>query len=241
VAQLAGVGVTWYTWLEQGRDIHVSEQVLDAISRALLLDPQERDHLFTLGGAPSVAAATECQALSPSVLKLLEQVSPFPAAVQNGRYDLLAYNRAYAGLIGDLDALAVAERNTLWLLFTCPAMRSKIVEWDAAAGRCVAQFRSLYAEHMGEPAWKCLPRRLSEESEEFARIWARHEVGSVETVTKRFLHPQLGLLSFLYTPLWFRPHGGNRLFVYTPADDTTGARLGQLESMTPEPLAVRPR
>jgi len=241
VAQLAGVGVTWYTWLEQARDIRVSEQVLEAIARALQLDRQERDHLFTLAGAPSVAASTECLTLTPATLRVLEQVSPFPAMVLNGRYDILAYNRAYAGLLGDLDALRVGERNNLWLLFTDEAMRTLFVDWEHDAARCVAQFRAAFAEHMAEPAWKCLAKRLAEESPEFATIWARHDVAALASATKRFLHPQLGVLRFESVPLLFRQHGEHRLVVHTPADDATAALVPQLLTVTPRPLEVRPR
>ena len=238
VAQLAGVGVTWYTWLEQSRDIRVSEQVIDAIARALLLDRQERSHLFTLAGAPSAAASVESQAIPPTTLAMLDQLCPFPAAVVNGRYDILAFNRAYAGLMGDLGALPVPERNTLWLLFSSVAMRNLIVDWEAGARRCVATYRTLFAEHMAEPAWKCLPKRLAEESAEFSAIWARHDVGVTEISTKRFRHPELGLLSFEASPLWFRPHGENRLIVYTPSDAATAERVGQLATVTPHALDV---
>src|SRR6266699_3579571 len=73
VAQLAGVGVTWYTWLEQGRDINASPQVLDAIARTLLFDPHERTHLFTLAGAPDTTIAGECKTLSATTQLLLDQ------------------------------------------------------------------------------------------------------------------------------------------------------------------------
>jgi hypothetical protein len=135
----------------------------------------------------------------------------------------------------------VGERNTLWLLFTCPAMRTVIADWEAGAIRCVAQFRAAFAEHMAEPAWKCLPKRLAEESPDFAAIWARHDVAAMETVTKRYLHPKLGLLSFEYAPMLFRPHGEGRLIIYTPADEQTAAALTQLATVVPEALEVPPR
>src|SRR6201999_1820120 len=83
LAQLAGVGVTWYTWLEQGRDINVSTQVIEAVCRALLLDPSERAHVMTLAGVDDHPIVTECRSLSPSVQIMLDQLSPFPAAVSN--------------------------------------------------------------------------------------------------------------------------------------------------------------
>jgi transcriptional regulator with XRE-family HTH domain len=148
VAQLAGVGVTWYTWLEQARDIRVSENVLDALTRALLLDSHERAHLFNLAGAPSAAAAIESDTLDPAVVLLLERIGSYPAAVLNARYDILAYNPAYAALIGDLAALPFDQRNMLWLMFTSARTRALLVEWEHATRRCVAQFRAAHADHI---------------------------------------------------------------------------------------------
>jgi transcriptional regulator with XRE-family HTH domain len=105
VAQLAGVGVTWYTWLEQGSDIHASEQVLDAVARTLMLDPHEKSHLFTLAGAQEPTIEQECQALSPAVQVLLDRLEPYPACVQNARFDVLAFNRCYGQMIGDIEGM----------------------------------------------------------------------------------------------------------------------------------------
>ena len=139
VALLAGVGVTWYTWLEQARDIHVSEQVLGAIARSLLLDSHERSHLFTLAGAPLPAEDVDAQAVTPEIRAILDKLDPFPSFVSNGRYDLLAYNRAYRVLVGDLDALPVEERNSLWLMFAKETTSRCFVDRDDSRARMVAQ------------------------------------------------------------------------------------------------------
>src|SRR5215471_6096472 len=86
VAQLSGVGVTWYTWLEQGRDITVSDQVLAAIARSLMLEAYERSHLFALAGSAATQSITrDCQTVSPAMHAMLAQLDPFPAVVQNAR------------------------------------------------------------------------------------------------------------------------------------------------------------
>ena len=95
VAQLAGVGVTWYTWLEQGRDINVSDQVLEAVARTLMFDNHERAHVMTLAGLGEFETARECQGLPPTMQLLLDQLDPYPATVLNARHDVLAFNRAY--------------------------------------------------------------------------------------------------------------------------------------------------
>ena len=237
VAQLAGVGVTWYTWLEQGRDIRASEQVLQAIARTLLLDPHERSHLFTLAGSPvAVEIESECQAVPSGAHDILAKLHPFPATVTNGRYDLLAYNDAYRALVGDLDALPFDQRNSLWLLFTSPRMRTCLVDRDDAKRRMVAQYRAAMAEHVGEPAWKCLVQRLQDISSEFAELWLRHDVAGPENLTKRFLHPELGLLRFSYTNLWLSQRMGMRLVSYTPADEATAEAVQRLGDQRPHSL-----
>src|SRR6478735_1345732 len=115
VAQLSAVGVTWYTWLEQARDIQVSPQVLDALARALLLDRSERSHLFSLAAAIDPAPGTECPSITPALREMLWQLDPIPACVQNSRYDILAYNRTYGRLLFDLDAVAPENRNCMLL------------------------------------------------------------------------------------------------------------------------------
>jgi transcriptional regulator with XRE-family HTH domain len=228
VATLAGVGVTWYTWLEQGRDIHASPQVLDAIARTLLLDPHERTHLYTLADAQDANPARECQSLPPTIQPLLEHLEPYPACVRNARYDVLAYNSTYRHLIEDLDQLPFEDRNMMWLLFTNPAWRAALIDWDDSTRRMVAEFRAAMAEHVGEPAWKCIVNRLTKASSEFADLWERHDIAAPENRTKRFLHPDVGLLRLDYTNLWLGQRLGTRMITYTPADEQTRARLERL-------------
>src|SRR5215831_881987 len=130
VATLAGVGVTWYTWLEQGRDINASPQVLDAVARTLLLDPHERDHLFRLADTPDGNGQAECKSLPPTAQLLLDQLEPYPACIRNARYDILAYNQAYEQLMGPLADVPFEERNSLWRVFTSDRCRGCILDWE---------------------------------------------------------------------------------------------------------------
>ena len=228
VATLAGVGVTWYTWLEQGRDINASPQVLDAVARTLMLDPHERDHLFRLADAPDGNAQPECKALPPTAQMLLDQLEPFPAVVRNARYDVLAFNQAFDTLIGPFGDLPFEERNSLWRMFTVPHCRERTLDWEEGTRRMVAEYRSAMAEHVAEPAWKCLVSRLTKASPEFAELWERHEVAGPENLTKRYLHPEVGLLKLNYTHLWLGQRLGTRMTTYTPADEQTADRLRAL-------------
>lgn len=228
VAQLAGVGVTWYTWLEQGRDIRASAQVLDSIARTLGFDAQERSHLFTLAGTADASASTRCARLSPAVELVLEQLEPYPALAVNARFDILAYNRVWESTFPFIASLPREDQNCLWLLFTAPEWRRALADWDETAARMVAQYRAAMAEHVAEPAWKALIARLHRASPEFAEVWARHDVRGPENAIKRVRHPLVGMLRMEYTYLWLDPGLGTRIVAYTPADARTAAKLDEL-------------
>ncbi|KOU40218.1 helix-turn-helix domain-containing protein [Streptomyces sp. WM6378] len=231
VAQLSAVGVTWYTWLEQARDIQVSPQVLDALARALLLDPSERSHLFSLAGALDPAPNAACPNVTPALRAMLDQMGPIPACIQNSRYDILAYNSTYGRLLCDLDALAPEERNCLWLAFTNPDWRASVVDVAEMNRVMAAKFRASMAEHLAEPAWKALLARLTGASQEFREVWARHEVVNQGGKTKYLRNAHVGLLSVEHTNLWLGPSAGPRVVMYVPTDDETRGRLERLQEL----------
>jgi transcriptional regulator with XRE-family HTH domain len=225
VAQLAGVGVTWYTWLEQGRDINVSAQVVDAIARTLRLDRHEWSHLSTLAGIAVSPTLEQCAAMTPSMRDVLHQMEPYPAAVINDRFDLLAYNDAYVEVMIDLDSMPVEERNILWLVFTSDEWSACIGDLGEQRARLVASFRGAMASHLGEPGWQDLLTRLLARSQEFARLWERHEVAPPGQRTKLISSPKLGVLRLQSTSLWVSQQGAVRMVVYTPMDEETRVAL----------------
>ncbi len=227
VAHLSSVGVTWYTWLEQARDIQVSPQVLDALARALLLDSTERAHLFALAGSADPAPGGPCPTVTPELRELLTQLEPLPACVQNSRYDILAYNRTYGRLLRDMDALDREDRNCVLLTFTDPAWRASVVNLDETMHTMAAKLRASMAEHLAEPAWKALLARL-QAIPEFAEIWERHEVLGQGLRTKRFRNPDVGELRLTVTNLWLGPSAGPRLMTFAPADEESRAGLDRL-------------
>ena len=238
VAQLAAVGVTWYTWLEQSRDIQVSAQVLDAIARALLLGPNERSHLFSLAETQDPAPITMCPTITPALETIMKGLEPLPAAAYNSRCDVLAYNRTYRHLITDLEAVPSEDRNLMWLAFTDPTWKRVLLDYEGATSAMVARFRGAMAEHVAEASWKSLVKRLRLASPEFEEKWQRHEVGLSSHGEKRFLNPHVGLLHFEFTNLWLGPKVSTRLVTYTPADDETRERIERLHAYA---LAVEER
>ncbi|WP_326723225.1 helix-turn-helix transcriptional regulator [Streptomyces sp. NBC_00243] len=234
VAQLAAVGVTWYTWLEQARDIQVSVQVLDALARALMLDPSERVHLFQLAGAVDPTPASRCPTITPALLRMLEQLEPLPACIQNSRYDILAYNRTYARLLCDLDEVPAEDRNCMVLITTNEQWRSSIVLLDETMRLMAAKFRASMAGHLADPAWKMLLKRLRAESEEFCEVWERHEVLGARTKRKEFRNADVGRITVDHTDLWLNPEFGSRMVTYAPADEESRQRLEKLHAIAVE-------
>jgi hypothetical protein len=114
-----------------------------------------------------------------------------------------------------------------------------VVDWEHATRRMVAQFRASHAEHVSEPAWRSLVKRLQDASPEFSARWEEHHVAAPANVVKQFRHPELGLLRFTATHLWLSQRLGKRMLVYTPADDATESTYARLAQMSPAPLTTR--
>jgi transcriptional regulator with XRE-family HTH domain len=239
VAQLAGVGVTWYTWLEQGRPIRASVQVLDAVARTLRLDPVERQHLFRLAEIPDPApAGAASQLLSPEIRAILDQLVPMPANVVTERFDILAWNAAYATLFPPpADAVPSntvsantgrSERNSLLYCFTQPACCSAIENHADQRAAMVAQLRAAYGRHVGDPAWTGFIRRMEAASPEFAAMWATQDVAQPASHAKVFRHPLFPRLAMTSTSLAVQAAPGARLVVYAPSDDATRRAMEQL-------------
>jgi transcriptional regulator with XRE-family HTH domain len=222
VAQLSGVGVTWYTWLEQGRPINASTQVLDAVARTLKLDQPEREHLYRLAEVPEAAPPPEAdEPVAAEIQAILDGLTTLPASVVNERFDLLAWNAAFAALFPTVVGVPRADRNTLWLCFTHAACCHPYVNRDDQLGRMVAQLRGAYGRHVGEPAWTGFVRRLQAASPEFGRMWAEQEVASPASYLKIFRHPAHKRLSMTTNSLAVLAAPGTRMVVYTPTDDVT--------------------
>ncbi len=172
VARLAEVGVSWYTWLEQGRDIHASEPLLERLARALCLTPTERAHLFELAhGRPAARPVITPTAVS-DVLKRVLDAYPFPALASTRRWDVLAWNQPAALLYGDFGKRPVEFRNGLWSMFMDPDKRTQMPAWERAARVAVARFRLDAARAADRSEFDTLAAQLARVSPEFARLWS---------------------------------------------------------------------
>ena len=236
VALLAGVGTTWYTWLEQGRDVRASLDVLEALARALNLSPVERTHLMLLArGEEPPPCKYSAERVSASLKRLIENLGVNPAYVIGRRWDYLAWNDAARMILGDVDSIPRGERNHVWQYFMNPARREMLTDWERGSRLLVARFRADHARHLGDPAFEQLVAALRQSSPEFCREWKRHEVARSTPSRKEIRHPIAGMLVFehaVFSPL---DVPDQRLVLYTPLpEQDTPAKLAALL----EPSAV---
>ncbi|MER6170827.1 helix-turn-helix transcriptional regulator [Streptosporangium sp. NPDC001681] len=232
VAVLAGVGVTWYTWLEQGRPINVSMQVLRAVGRALHLDEAETQHLQRLAGVrtPPTDPVVCDPALLTAFQPVLDKLDPYPACLQTPLFDVVAYNRAYQYLFTDMDLIPSGERNCAMQFFTDPDWRSRYVDDDIVATRMVARMRAAASAGTAGADTSSVVARLLEQSDEFAQLWSRHDVLLQHYEVKRLESPLVGLLqlNFVSTDV---TETGHRLMVMTPDDEESSRRLEELSAL----------
>ncbi|NKQ28275.1 helix-turn-helix transcriptional regulator [Streptomyces galbus] len=231
VAQLSGVGVTWYTWLEQGRPINASAQVLDAVARTLRLDAPEREHLYHLAEVPyTPVPGPPAQSVGPEVQGVIDALVPRPAVVYNARYDILAANQVYRDLFLDGGDLGT-PRNALWTLFTVPEERCPLMFRETELPMMVATLRAAYGLHAGEPSWEEFISRLSAASPEFARLWRAGDVAKRDRRVKVFRHAAVGELRMTSLSLSVDGMPECRIVVYTPDDEETERRTDLLRPL----------
>lgn len=219
VAALAGVGLAWYTWFEQGRNISVSATFLENLARVLKLDPAERRHLYLLAHQrlPAEPGRTVCT-VPPQVRRLMDDLPARPAYILNLRWDVVVWNAA-ADHVFDFSAQAPGRRNLLWMLFVAPAMRQVFVDWQAQAPAMLSTFRRDFASAAGVPDIAELVDELENVSPDFKAWWREHDVHGA-CMGQRKLHVEsLGDLAFEHATLSVDESRHLRLVVYAPAPD----------------------
>ena len=229
VAQLAGVGLTWYTWLEQGRDIRVSPLVLSSVSRVLQLEPTERAHLFQLAGHEPPARCSD-EVVRPAHRRVLETWDPYPALITGRRWDVLAWNVGAETVFGDYRQYPEDQRNMLLLQFVDPRRRTLYLDWEEQAGSAVAAFRAEAAPYLDEPPFQALIAELRAASPDFVRMWERRDVHGRTDGLKRLRHPRFGRMDLEHTIYQITDQPGLRLLLYTPAGSREEAILRGLSA-----------
>ncbi|MHC8314705.1 helix-turn-helix transcriptional regulator [Pseudomonas sp. LB3P31] len=224
VAALAGVGLTWYTWLEQGREIGVSPAFLDSLCRVLKLDAMERRHLYLLiyQRAPAEQAQTWC--VVPKVIHRLMADMPLrPAYVLNLRWDVLAWNAAGDKLF-NFSAKPPEQRNLLWRLFTDEHMRSLLCPWKQQTKQMLCSFRRDFAHASKQSDVAELVRSLEKVSAEFKQWWNRQDIhGPCQGITHLAI-PSFGNITFEHASLTIDADRHLHLVYYAPSLEEAAQR-----------------
>ncbi|ASU81771.1 XRE family transcriptional regulator [Nocardiopsis gilva YIM 90087] len=221
VASLAGIGLTWYTWLEQGRHISVTTSILDAVGDVLRLDKAERAHLYRLAGhtpaAPAIQAEAPAASCAPDhVVSLVEEWSPSPAYVLDRYWRYLYGNATVESIFGNVGRL----QSCMDGFVDEYGPHRSLPEWEEMAPSLVAEFRSDAARYPNDPVFEEIVSRLSERSQEFARLWGRQEVSETSIGEKVVQHPTAGRLAFQRTTVQIADHPDLRVVVLLPKPGT---------------------
>ena len=218
VAQRANISPTWYTWLEQGRGGAPSADVLDRISKGLMLTEPEREHLFILGlGRPPEVRYKPVDGVTPRLQRVLDALWNSPAIIKTATWDVVAWNRAAAAVLTDYSQLPREDRNILRLMFGNARVRAKQDDWESVARYVVGSFRADVARAGATEQSMALVDELSRTSTEFDRLWRDNEIAVHNEGLKRIHHPQVGLLALEFSAFAVdgRPELG--MVVYNPA------------------------
>jgi len=234
VAQRANISPTWYTWLEQGRGGGPSADVLDRISRALMLTDVEREHLFLLGlGRPPEVRYRKDEGVTPRLRRVLDALEPSPALIRTATWDVVAWNRAATAMLGDYGALPPEQRNVLRLMFLDPRARDAQYDWDSVARFVVSAFRVDAARAGAAAEVEPLVNELCGLSPEFKAMWRDNDVRGTSEHVKHIRHPVLGPLAFEYSAFAVDGRPDLSLVIYNPATPADAEKIKSLIE-TPE-------
>ncbi|MFE9608708.1 helix-turn-helix transcriptional regulator [Streptomyces sp. NPDC006012] len=214
LALLAGISATWYTYLEQGRPIRASEQVLDALADALRLDRHERAHLRRLAGHAPPAEEESPAPLPAEVAAVPRLIDPHPAYLIDGVYDVLSHNRAAELVFPHLTGAAGRPANFVRWVFLEPAAREVVVDWEPEARGLLARLRTLAGRRPADPRFARLVDELHEGSPQARAWWPQYEVQPRHGGRKRLRLPGRGAVEYAYTAFHLAEQPDHTLVVY---------------------------
>lgn len=228
VAAMSGVSITWYTWLEQARDVHPSRQVVTALASALRLTSAERAYLLTLTGFSIGTAPTATDVGAPAhIQRLLDALVGSPAFAITSDWTIVAWNDAYRAVYPNVAVLPVDERNLLWAVYLDPFVRGLLPDWDETSSRFLGEFRAEAGPRIDQPDCVRLVQRLSARSMEFRDGWSRHDVEGFTSRMRSFVTAE-GTLEFEHHRLAAADQRDLYVVIYTPIDADTVERLDRL-------------
>lgn len=228
VAALAGLSPTWYTWLEQGRDVRASERVLENLSRVLRLSPEERDYLFLLAQRRPAPILPPSEEVVPDTVKRTLDALNVPAEVITPRWDVVYWNAMVTRCFRDYGALPPDRRNLVRILMTSPEYQEDMEEYEQLARRITAKLRVDYSQAGVDPAFDALIKEVSEASPVFRQMWGSSEVRGRSEGLNRLRHPLLGGITFEHTSYVVEGAPSLRVVIFAPHDPESARKVAEL-------------
>jgi transcriptional regulator with XRE-family HTH domain len=228
IAELSGVGMTWYTWLEQGRDISASAQVIDALARALLLDPDQHRHLRELAGLTAPEREAYVEEMLPRLQRLVDAATPNVASIYDAHFDYLVWNTSYARVRQDPGKFPGERRNMLWMMFADAENRARMVRWEPAARAVLSQFRAAAGQRPDDRRFAQIVAALTDASPQFREWWAEYPIRSFRPATIGIDHPQAGRMAFEMFQLRLAENPDLLMVVQVPASNDDLQRVTSL-------------
>jgi transcriptional regulator with XRE-family HTH domain len=241
VAVLAGVSVKWYTWLEQGREINFSADVLERVATALRLSDAERSYLFALTQWRAPPRSVLPGDLGETFWQTMQFV-PVPVLVMTLRWDILAWNPLLVRVFRDYSKVPEPERNLLRIILTDRKYRND-PRYDAMTRRLIGEFRVDFGQCAGDPAFEELIADLKRVVPGFERHWHNVEFWSGQRIAV-VQHPELGKLTFDRVSYVVEGNTPLRVLMFVPVDSTTARTVAGIypaESDKPLPRRFIPR
>lgn len=236
VAQLAGVSPTWYTWLEQGRDIKVSTSVLDCVASALQLNDDERNYLYALAmetSSSTVQHKEKPSEITQSLQRILQELRFCPTIVSDRRCEIVGWNQAASHVFMDFQQIPAEQRNIIQLLFKRKEFRRLAGNWEHFVGGYLAIFRTYYGQYMQDGWYEAFIDEMKRDHPEFQSLWEQSQVSTAPDVLLEFRHAKVGKMLFNLTSFQVQGNNDLRCSVYTPAlESSTEAKLRRLMDRT---------
>ncbi|MGE1047745.1 helix-turn-helix transcriptional regulator [Bacillus cereus] len=223
VAQLAGVSTTWYTWLEQGRDIKVSTLVLDCISKALQLNIDETDYLYDLAfetNSEITSQKKDQSKISPSLIRILDELTYCPTIITDRHCHIVGWNPAAAYVFLDFEQIPNDQRNLIRLVFTRKELKALAVNWDHFVKGFLAIFRTYYGRYLDDEWYSQFIKEMSHSHPEFQDLWKESQVSKAPDMIIEFRHAKAGKMLFNLTSLQVQGDMDLRCSIYTPVGET---------------------
>jgi transcriptional regulator with XRE-family HTH domain len=229
VAVLAGVSVTWYTWLEQGRDVRASARVLENISATLRLTPDERDYLFSLVQSRLAPLAVDRSLEVPQSVQRMIDSLDVPAYVMTMKWDVLAWNWMVSAVFRDFATIPKHRRNMIKILLVDDLRyQADPKEYDAIARRVLSKLRVDYSQSPGDVEFDALIEEMMRTCPIFARLWGSTEIRTRSEGIHGFRHPVLGMIDYEHTSYAIEGRPTLRVVIFAPRDAQSAAKLRRI-------------